>query len=642
MDDQLKEISELTNYLNQRTEEYDKGVPTISDREWDNLYFKLKALEEKTGIVMCDSPTQVVHYTAVNALQKVNHNHNMLSLAKTKDWNEFLAYFGNRDVIGMVKLDGLTCSLEYLNGKLIGAETRGNGTVGENILHNAQVIPSIPKKIPYYDHLIVDGEVICTAFDFKEFSNDYANARNFASGSIRLLDSRECEKRKLTFLVWNVVTGFETENNFMTKLVEVEKLGFKVVPWTSSFDWDAKEFLINKAKELGYPIDGLVGRFGDIAYGLSLGETDHHSKAAFAFKFYDETYPSTLQSIEWTMGRTGILTPVAVFDAIDIEGSTVERASLHNYSVMRQTMNRPFVGQKVQIFKANMIIPQIYEAEQVDSSEEKNWILPPTVCPICGQSVTVKESDSGVENIVCLNPDCEGKLINKLDHFCGKKGLDIKGLSKATLEKLIDWGWVTNLSDIFILAQYRNEWVKKAGFGDKSVDNILNAVEGAKSPSLDKFISSLGIPLIGKTVSKELVKKIKTYEEFREKAVSHFDFSSYEGFADSKTSAIWNYDFAEADKIYAYLNIPVAEDTQKSSSLQGITVVITGKLLQYKNRAELQSAIEQAGGKVVSSVSKNTNYLINNDSTSTSAKNLSAQKLGIPILTEQEFIEKFF
>lgn len=642
MDDQLKEISELTNYLNQRTEEYDKGVPTISDREWDNLYFKLKALEEKTGIVMCDSPTQVVHYTAVNALQKVNHNHNMLSLAKTKDWNEFLAYFGNRDVIGMVKLDGLTCSLEYLNGKLIGAETRGNGTVGENILHNAQVIPSIPKKIPYYDHLIVDGEVICTAFDFKEFSNDYANARNFASGSIRLLDSRECEKRKLTFLVWNVVTGFETENNFMTKLVEVEKLGFKVVPWTSSFDWDAKEFLINKAKELGYPIDGLVGRFGDIAYGLSLGETDHHSKAAFAFKFYDETYPSTLQSIEWTMGRTGILTPVAVFDAIDIEGSTVERASLHNYSVMRQTMNRPFVGQKVQIFKANMIIPQIYEAEQVDSSEEKNWILPPTVCPICGQPVTVKESDSGVENIVCLNPDCEGKLINKLDHFCGKKGLDIKGLSKATLEKLIDWGWVTNLSDIFTLAQYRNEWVKKAGFGDKSVDNILNAVEGAKSPSLDKFISSLGIPLIGKTVSKELVKKIKTYEEFREKAVSHFDFSSYEGFADSKTSAIWNYDFAEADKIYAYLNIPVAEDTQKSSFLQGITVVITGKLLQYKNRAELQSAIEQAGGKVVSSVSKNTNYLINNDSTSTSAKNLSAQKLGIPILTEQEFIEKFF
>lgn len=642
MDEQLKEISELTNYLNQRTEEYDKGTPTISDKEWDNLYFKLKALEDKTGIIMCDSPTQVVHYATVDALQKVTHNHKMLSLAKTKDWTEFLAYFGNKDVIGMVKLDGLTCSLEYIDGKLVSAETRGNGIIGEDVLHNAQVISSIPKKIPYYDHLIVDGEIICTDSDFIEFSNDYANSRNFASGSIRLLDSRECEKRKLTFIVWNVVVGFEDKDRFISKLVEVEKLGFKVVPWTSSFDWDAKEFLINQAHKLGYPIDGLVGRFDDITYGLSLGETDHHSKAAFAFKFYDETYPSTLQSIEWTMGRTGILTPVAIFDAIEIEGSTVERASLHNYSVMRQIMNHPFIGQKIQIFKANMIIPQIYEAEQVDSSEKRDWILPPTVCPICGQPVTVKESDSGVENIICLNPDCEGKLINKLDHFCGKKGLDIKGLSKATLEKLIDWGWVTNLSDIFTLSQYRAEWVKKTGFGDKSVDNILNAVEGAKSPSLDKFISSLGIPLIGKTVSKELVKQIKTYEEFREKAISHFDFSSYEGFADSKTSAIWNYDFAEADKIYSYLTIPVAEDSQNSSSLQGITVVITGKLMNYKNRAELQSAIEAAGGKVVGSVSKNTNYVINNDSTSTSAKNLSAQKLGVPILTEQEFIEKFF
>lgn len=642
MDEQLKEISELTNYLNQRTEEYDKGTPTISDKEWDDLYFKLKALEDKTGIIMCDSPTQVVHYATVDALQKVTHNHKMLSLAKTKDWMEFLTYFGNKDVTGMVKLDGLTCSLEYIDGKLVGAETRGNGIIGEDVLHNAQIISSIPKKIPYYDHLIVDGEIICTDSDFIEFSNDYANSRNFASGSIRLLDSRECEKRKLTFIVWNVVAGFEDKDRFISKLVEVEKLGFKVVPWTSSFDWDAKEFLINQAHKLGYPIDGLVGRFDDIAYGLSLGETDHHSKAAFAFKFYDETYPSILQSIEWTMGRTGILTPVAIFDAIEIEGSTVERASLHNYSVMRQIMNHPFVGQKIQIFKANMIIPQIYEAEQVDSSEKRDWILPPTVCPICRQPVTVKESDSGVENIICLNPDCEGKLINKLDHFCGKKGLDIKGLSKATLEKLIDWGWVTNLSDIFTLAQYRGEWVKKTGFGDKSVDNILNAVEGAKSPSLDKFISSLGIPLIGKTVSKELVKQIKTYEEFREKAISHFDFSSYEGFADSKTSAIWNYDFAEADKIYSYLTIPVAEDGQNSSSLQGITVVITGKLMNYKNRAELQSAIEAAGGKVVGSVSKNTNYLINNNSTSTSAKNLSAQKLGVPILTEQEFIEKFF
>ena len=248
-----------------------------------------------------------------------------------------------------------------------------------------------------------------------------------------------------------------------------------------------------------------------------------------------------------------------------------------------------------------------------------------------------------MKNLICENQQCAGKLINKLDHFCGKKGLDIKGLSKATLEKLIDWGWVTNLHDIFELHTHRVEWIQKPGFGAKSVDKILDAVEGAKSPSLDSFICSLGIPFIGRTVSKELVKRIKTYEEFKNKAQSHFDFSTYEGFAGSKTSAIWNYDFAEADRIYQYLTVPTAEETvtTNSSSLEGITVVITGKLVNYKNRAELQSAIEAAGGKVVGSVSKNTNYLINNDSTSTSAKNLSAQKLGVTIITEQEFIKNF-
>ena len=641
--DEFERISYLTDYLNQMTVKYDEGNPEISDKEWDNLYFELKALEEKTGIVMVNSPTQNIHYEVVSHLRKVDHNHKMLSLAKTKDWNEFLSYFKNKDVVGMVKLDGLTCSLEYVDGNLVGAETRGNGLIGEDILHNAKVIPSIPKKISYRDHLVVDGEIICTDSDFANFSTDYANSRNFASGSIRLLDSKECEKRKLTFVVWNVIYGYEDKNSFIDKLNLVEQLGFKVVPWTSSFDWDAKEFLIDKAKELGYPIDGLVGRFDDISYGESLGETDHHSKAAFAFKFYDEVYPTLLKDIEWTMGRTGILTPVAVFDSVDIEGSTVERASLHNYSVMTQLLGKPYIGQQVEVFKANMIIPQIYSSVKADPSEKRDWILPPLACPVCGHPVGIEESNTGIKNVVCENPNCEGKLINRLDHFCGKKGLDIKGLSKATLEKLIDWGWINNLSDIFELKQHRAEWVTKAGFGVKSVDNILNAIEAAKSPSLDSFISSLGIPFIGKTVSKELVKQIHSYEEFRDKAQSRFDFSNYDGFAGSKTSAIWNYDFSEADKIYQYLTVPVAEEktSTNSASLNGITVVITGKLTTYKNRAALQADIEAAGGKVAGSVSKNTNYLINNDSTSTSAKNLSAQKLGVQILTEQEFVKKF-
>ena len=282
-------IKELVAYLNYTTKMYDEGNPIISDQEWDDVYFELKKLEDTVGIILPNSPTQTINYE-VTALNKVQHNHKMLSLAKTKDWNEFLEYFGAKDVIGMVKLDGLTCSLMYQDGKLISAETRGNGLVGEDILHNARVISSIPKQIPYKEDLVVDGEIICTNSDFKEFAEEYANSRNFASGSIRLLDSSECAKRKLTFVVWNIVSGLESENSFMERLTQVEDFGFTVVPWVSSFDWDAKDFLVNQATKLGYPIDGLVGRFDDIKYGASLGETDHHSRAAYAFKFYDEKF----------------------------------------------------------------------------------------------------------------------------------------------------------------------------------------------------------------------------------------------------------------------------------------------------------------------------------------------------------------
>lgn len=643
--EKFERIKYLVNYLNEMTEKYDAGTPEISDRQWDSLYFELKNLEDETGIVFCDSPTQNVHYSVVNSLTKVQHNHSMLSLAKTKDWNEFLNYFKDKDkdVVGMVKLDGLTCSLEYEDGKLIHAETRGNGVIGEDIFHNALVIPSIPKLIPYYEHLIVDGEIICTDKDFEEFSADFSNSRNFASGSIRLLDSKECEKRKLTFVVWNIVDGFNSENSFISKLEKLNTLGFKVVPWTSSFDLDSKDFLIDKAKELGYPIDGLVGRFEDISYGQSLGETAHHSKAAFAFKFFDETYPTHLINIEWTMGRTGVLTPVAVFEPIEIDNAIIERASLHNISIMEQ-LNEGIAhkGDILYIYRANMIIPQV---EEWESNDDGKLLLTPNKCPICGHEVEVQISDSGTKNLVCKNPDCDGKFINKLDHFCGKKGLDIKGLSKATLEKLISWGWVNNLSDIFTLSQYRKEWIIKPGFGQKSVDKILESIEKSKDTNLESFISSLGIPLIGKTVAKELVKHITTYSELREKIQSNFDFSCYEGFADSKTSALLHFNYDEADKIYQYLNcsekIVEEEEMKSNDALNGLTFVITGKLNNFNNRAELQSKIESLGGKVTGSISKNTNYLINNDKTSTSTKNLAAQKFGTKIISENEFIEKF-
>jgi DNA ligase (NAD+) len=389
----------------------------------------------------------------------------------------------------------------------------------------------------------------------------------------------------------------------------------------------------------GYPIDGIVFKFDDIAYGRSLGETSHHFKNAIAFKFYDEVYETALRSIEWSMGRTGILTPVAIFDTIDMDGSEVSRASLHNLSVMEELLGEhPHIGQLVRVYKANMIIPQI---DSADKTSEGELLAAPSICPLCGEPVEIIDND-GVKVLMCLNSNCEGKLINKLDHFCGKKGLDIKGLSKATLEKLITWGWVNSISDIMVLINHRSEWINKPGFGQKSVDKILDAIEDSKFTTLEAFISSLGIPLIGSSVSKELVKYIKSYDEFREKAQTHFDFSIYDGFAESKTTAIWTYDFTEADKVYPYLYFTTEEKAvELSANCADMKVVITGKLQHFKNRDAFKDCIEAHGGKVVDSVSKNTTVLVNNDVNSNSSKNQTAKKLGIPIMSEQEFLEKF-
>lgn len=644
-------MRELIDKLNEWTEAYDEGNPVVSDQEWDKAYFELKRLEDKTHIIYPDSPTFKISYKVKTQLNKVKHNHKMLSLDKTKDWMEFISYFSkldaSKDICQMLKLDGLTCSLRYIDGKLVSAETRGDGEIGEDILHNAQVISSIPQTISYKDELILDGEVICTTENFKEFSDEYKNPRNFAAGSIRLLDAEECKKRKLDFVVWNIEKGYEESNSFCRKLITIQDLGFLVVPWVISFDWDSKEYLLNIANELGYPIDGLVARFDDVAYGRSLGATSHHSRAAYAFKFFDETYDTLLLDIEWTMGRTGVLTPVAIFDTLDIDGSAVSRASLHNLNVMEELLGTPYLKQPLKIYKANMIIPQVESAVKRDFVDIGDEFYPPEVCPYCGADLSIDINiDSGVKNVICNNPACEAKLINKLNHFCGKKGLKIRGLSNATLEKLINWGWINTCYDIFMLKDYRSDWIKKSGFGVKSVDNILTAIEKSKKVTLDKFIASLGIPLIGSSVSKELVKHISSYEEFREKVDTHFNFDQYEGFADSKTMAIWKYDYSIADKIYKdFISIEEPENNSlevHSNSLDGVTIVVTGKLTLHKNRAELQSKIENAGGKVVGSISKNVKYLINNDVTSTSSKNVSAKKLGISIISEEEFIKKFF
>ena len=643
----VEQIQQLIEYLNFHTMMYDEGNPLISDTDWDKAYFELQELEKKYSIYFNNSPTQSISYEVVNSLEKVAHNHDMLSLEKTKALKEVKDFLGNVPYLAMCKMDGLTCSLKYENGYLVSAETRGNGKVGENILHNARVIPSIPKQIPYTGTLVIDGEIICTKRDFKEFENDYANPRNFASGSIRLLDSNECSKRKLRFVAWDVIEGLEDSDFLTDKFVTLSEFGFTIVPYYVYNDCEEE---INKltleAEKLYYPIDGIVFKFDDVEYGRSLGQTSHHFKNALAFKFADDTVKSNLTGIDWTMGRTGVLTPVAEFNEIELEGSTVSRASLHNLSVLWDTLGeKPYFNQEVEVFKANMIIPQIKSAVPFEESEDEfiGFINIPNKCPICGEP-TAQKTDLFSTFLVCENPSCEGKLINKLDHFCGKKGLDIKGLSKATLEKLINWGWVSNYKDLFELKNHRAEWIRTPGFGIKSVDNILNSIESGRECGLPAFIASLGIPLIGSTASKEIVKVFPDWNSFMSAVESNYHFWNIPNFGFEMHSAITRFDYTEAKELYDnYLTVNAVQpqSSEVENTLDGLSLVITGKLNHFKNRDELKAVIEARGGKVAGSISGKTSYLINNDVNSTSSKNASAKKLGVPIISEDAFIEMF-
>lgn len=644
----IDKIQELIDKLNYYTKLYDEGHPAISDKEWDDMYFKLQDLENFYGVYFSDSPTQNINYQVVNKLNKVKHNHPMLSLDKTKEISEVESFLGDKAYICMAKMDGLTCSLRYLGGKLVSAETRGNGQVGEDILHNALIVKNIPKKINYQDELIVDGEIICTYKDFEPFSNEYKNPRNFASGSIRLLDSHECAIRNLTFVAWDCITGLKS--SFLSdKLLELDKLGFTIVPFEIGLkEYKTAENICNYVKNINtnYPIDGVVFKYDNCATYENAGKTDHHFKGGLAYKFYDEEYETVLTDIEWTMGRTGQLTPVALFLPIDADGSEISRASLHNISVMEE-LGIYFKGQKIFVFKANQIIPQISRMEDIymdKSGVEYEYLHIPETCPICGgPTKIIQEIDSKV--LYCDNPQCEGKLINRIEHFFGKKGLDAKGISKATIEKLIDWGWINSISDVFKLEDHEKEWKNKTGFGEKSVSNILGAIEACKNCSLEAIISAAGIPLIGRTVAKDLAERFATYGAFKERILGDFDFSSLDGYGYEMNKSLKSFDYSELDYIVEeYLtieekNINYFQEISNSISLEGLQYCITGKLNIWKNREELTKTIENLGGKVTGSVSKNTTHLINNDINSTSAKNKKAQELGVAIITEQMFAD---
>ena len=640
-------VREYIDKLNNYTKLYDEGHPEISDAEWDNLYFKLQQLENSCGIYLPDSPTQSINYQIVNQLNKVKHNHPMLSLDKTKDINIIYDFIKNKAYIGMAKMDGLTCSLKYVNGKLVSAETRGNGVEGEDILHNALVVNNIPNKINYKKELIIDGEIICTYNNFKNFENEYKNPRNFASGSIRLLDSKECSKRKLSFIAWDCINDFNNCKCLSDKLDNLKKLNFDTVPYfiggigTDLNDLEQQSNFIKKeCQELSYPIDGLVFKYDECKEYAAMGRTDHHFRGGLAYKFYDEAEETILLDIEYTMGRTGKLTPVAILEPVDIDGTEVSRANLHNLSILKETLHGGgWRGQKVKVAKMNMIIPQIVEAEQ-DNEQTKEYIPYAHLCPICGELTEIIQ-DNESEVLYCSNPNCEGKLLNRIEHFFSKKGLDTKGLSKATIEKLIDWGWVNEIRDIFTLSEHADEWKKKAGFGERSVMNIITSIRESCNTDLESVISAAGIPLIGRTVARQISSIFNTYEDFRE-AVRSFDFSEIDGFGYEMNKSLKNYNYNELDYIvenYLIINNKIEED--KEQKLENKTFCITGKVNIFKNRDELSSFITSLGGKVTSSMSPKVDYLINNDVNSTSSKNKKAKELEKPIIDEQMFLDMF-
>ena len=645
-------MNEAIEQLNEWTAAYDEGHPKVSDAEWDKLYFELQEAEERLGIIFPNSPTQKITYTVVNELQKVQHEYQpMLSLAKTKDIDKIQAFLSNKSWLAMLKLDGLTCRVTYKDGKLFRAETRGDGEEGEDITHNAMVIPSIPKTIPYKDTFVVDGEMICDTETFKQFESEYANPRNFAAGSIRLLDSRECARRGLTFVAWDCIVGYENDDEATLgdKLNQLDDYNFTVVPYFLPEDFKELEAVVDTLQDLAvrehFPIDGIVFKWNNCVEYLSAGRTEHHFSGGMAYKFEDEKYETQLIDIEWSMGRTGVLTPVAIYEDTEIDGAICNRASMHNINTMKEVLGEhPYIGQRIWIVKQNQIIPQVAKAEQAfdDTKEEFNI---PQICPVCGGSTEVRIEDSGTIALWCTNDQCPGKLVNTLDHFCSIKGLNIKGLSKATIEKLIEWGWVETIVDLFLLNHWKAEWIKKPGFGEKSVQKILDAIAAASHTELSSFIAAIGIPLIGKSVAKEICKYVDTWEEFRSLIRSNFDFTEWDGFGPEKDRSIKEFDYLYADYIVerglVEFTDNATDDTDTNSgvsNLSGLSICVTGKLKTFSNRAALKARLESLGARVTDSVTSKTSYLVNNDITSTSSKNLKAKELNIPIITETELL----
>ncbi|MDO5156219.1 MAG: NAD-dependent DNA ligase LigA [Eubacteriales bacterium] len=646
-------LKELVGILNEASEAYyQKDTEVMSNLEYDRLYDELVQLEQETGIVLANSPTVNVGYEVLSELEKQAHPSPMLSLDKTKEVETLKTWLGGHEGVLSWKLDGLTVVLTYENGVLSNAVTRGNGEVGEVITNNARTFMNLPNAIPYKGHLVIRGEAVIRYSDFNKINDSieavedkYKNPRNLCSGSVRQLNNEITAKRQVHFFAFSMVEdvlddatineiGFD--NTFMSRFAWLKNQGFDVVEHylvTQDSITDCVMDFATKIVDHDVPSDGLVLAFNDIAYGKSLGRTAKFPRDAIAFKWADEQAQTTLLDVEWSPSRTGLINPVAIFEPVELEGTTVSRASLHNVSIVRALGLG--IGDTITVYKANMIIPQV-----ADNLTRSNHLCIPNICPACGQATSIKDMN-GVQSLYCLNDSCSAKQTKGFSHYVSRNAMNIEGLSEATLEKFIEKGYLKQLPDIYHLEQYKEEIIAMDGFGEKSYKNMMQSIEVSRKVSMAKFIYSLGITGIGLANAKVIVAYFG-YDISKIRQATQEELVAIDGIGEVLANAFCEY-FKDSEKmeiVNQLLSEIEFEQEEKIevAGLDGKVFVITGSVEQFANRNELKDFIEKRGGKVTGSVTKNTNYLINNDTESNSSKNKKAKELGIPILSEADFM----
>lgn len=657
-----EKIIKLTKQLNEyRNAYYNNSLSLVEDSVYDSLFDELKKLEEEEKYWLTNSPVHSVGYSTIDKLNKITHNHPMLSLDKIHSAEEIVKFSNGHSYVLSLKMDGLSCSIHYKNGKLISAETRGDGEVGTDVYNNALGIENLPNNIPYNGELIIDGECIICLDDFEKINEalsedkKYAHARNLASGSLSLLDSKIVAERHLKFIPWRLIKGFEdidrpfNHNSFSDTMNLLGLLGFEVVCHTNSLNGDESPEFVNNIifslKELAetehFPIDGIVATYEDMSYGTSLGNTSHHPLHSIAYKFAQDTIPAILKGVEWSVGRTGVVVPTAVFSTIIIDGTEVSRASIHNLSVMNELHLKK--GCVVNVYKANQIIPQIESAENNGNEE----IEIPVFCPSCGMLLKRKISDTGTETLNCENSNCPSKLLAKFVHFVSKPAMNIQNLSEATLEKLIGEGFIKTYKDIYHLDRYKDEIMSMDGFGKKSYDKLIKSIEDSRNVKLENYLVALGIDNIGKSASKTISKYFHgDYNDFELACERGFDFTQLEDFGQVMNDSIYKW-FNSGNKNsldyelqnLMYFIFEDGKDAIQNDFVNGKTFCITGNFYTMK-RSEIERIITDCGGKLSGSVSKKTDFLLTNDADSGSSKAEKAKELNIPIVSEEDFIAK--